>query len=136
MNGNILIGSAIIIFTSFIHSGLTRGVYVLVKWGGPLTSLRRLLLIDAIVLLIVFFSLVESTVWAIYFYSMATFPSFEESLYFSLVTFTTLGYGDVTLPVGYRLLGALEAANGIIIFGWSTALVISAIQKLQFSSSQ
>ncbi|HEX5169167.1 MAG TPA: potassium channel family protein [Cyclobacteriaceae bacterium] len=133
---NLLIGSTIIVLTCLIHSGLTQWISVLVRKGIDKKRYKRLLLIDVVVLIIIFVSLIEATVWAAYYFSAATFASIEEALYFSVVTFTTLGYGDVTLPVGHRLLGALEAANGIILFGWSTALVISAIQKLHFGSAR
>ncbi len=54
----------------------------------------------------------------------------ERSLYFSTVTFTTLGYGDITLQERWQLLSSLEAVNGIILFGVSTAFVFGVIRKL------
>jgi voltage-gated potassium channel Kch len=54
----------------------------------------------------------------------------ERALYFSTVTFTTLGYGDITLQERWQLLSSFEAANGIILFGVSTAFVFVAIRKL------
>jgi voltage-gated potassium channel Kch len=56
--------------------------------------------------------------------------SLEEALYFSMVTFTTLGYGDVTLSDRWRLLASFEAANGTIMFGWTTALIMAVVHKL------
>ena len=56
-------------------------------------------------------------------------PHFEEALYFSTVTYTTLGYGDVILDERWRLLGSFEAANGIVMFGWTTALIFVAIRR-------
>ena len=56
----------------------------------------------------------------------------ERAMYFSLVTFTTLGYGDVTLPGAWGLLAACQAALGLFIFGWSTAIVIAAVQRIHF----
>ena len=61
---------------------------------------------------------------------LGEFDSLEPALYFSTVTFTTLGYGDITLTEGWRLLSAFEAANGIILFGVSTAFVFAMIQKI------
>ena len=55
--------------------------------------------------------------------------SLEEATYFSFVTFTTLGYGDVVLSDRWRLLSSLEAANGIIMFGWTTAVVMAVVQR-------
>jgi len=68
--------------------------------------------------------------WATFYYVKAALPNFEESLYFSIVTFTTLGYGDVVLGVEWRLLATFEAINGTIIFGWMTALIVAFIQRL------
>jgi len=61
---------------------------------------------------------------------------FEEALYFSLVTYSTLGYGDVILSDSHRLLGAFEAANGVIMLGWSTAIVVAALQKIYLKSTR
>src|SRR5262245_47745330 len=71
-------------------------------------------------------------VWAAFYYLQAALPSFEESLYFSTVTFTTVGYGDIVLGREWRQLATFEAMNGWIIFGWATALIIAAIQRLYF----
>ena len=50
----------------------------------------------------------------------------EEAVYFSTVTFSTLGYGDITPAVGWRVFAALEAMNGFILIGWSIAYLIAA----------
>jgi len=50
-------------------------------------------------------------------------------LYFSLVTFATLGYGDIVLAPGYRIFGALAATCGSLMLGWSTALIFAAISR-------
>jgi hypothetical protein len=47
-----------------------------------------------------------------------------------MVTFTTLGYGDVTLGESWRLLGSFEAANGTIMFGWTTALIVAVVHRV------
>jgi hypothetical protein len=73
---------------------------------------------------------VDVALWAIFYYVQAALPSFEESLYFSIATFTTVGYGDVVLGREWRLLATFEAMNGWIIFGWATALIIAFIQRL------
>jgi voltage-gated potassium channel Kch len=65
-------------------------------------------------------------------YASGALPSFEEALYFSTVTFTTVGYGDIILGREWRQLATFEAANGWIIFGWATALIMTVIQRLYF----
>ncbi|MFL0354574.1 potassium channel family protein [Xanthomarina sp. GH4-25] len=58
------------------------------------------------------------------------FSSFSEAWYFSMVTFTSLGYGDLTLSGNWRLLSGIEAINGIMLIGWSTAIMFSLIQQI------
>jgi len=63
-------------------------------------------------------------------------PGFEKTFYLSMDTFTTLGYGDVVLMKRWRLLASFEAANGIIMFGWTTAIVIAVVQRGHFSEDK
>ena len=74
--------------------------------------------------------LVEMTCWATAFTIVGALPDFETSLYFSLKSYTTVGYGDVTLPVAWRLVGPLEAAVGILMLGWSTGFIVAAVQRI------
>jgi hypothetical protein len=61
-------------------------------------------------------------------------PNFETSLYFSLKSYTTVGYGDVLLPTSWRLLGPIEAAVGVLMLGWSTSIIVAAVQSIYNSS--
>ena len=72
----------------------------------------------------------EASLWATLYWGVGALPEWREAFYFSLVTFTTLGYGDVTLGDEWRLLAAFEAANGIMMFGWTTALIVATAQRL------
>jgi hypothetical protein len=74
-------------------------------------------------------NLLQIFVWALLYMLLAVFPDTETALYFSGVTFTSLGYGDVVLPPDSRLLAPLQAANGLIMFGISTALLYAAVQS-------
>ena len=86
---------------------------------------------------VLFFTLIHTIhalVWAFCYYSIPEtnneFSNFSESIYFSLVTFTTLGYGDISLGSEWRLLSGLEAINGIMLIGWSTAMMFALIQNI------
>lgn len=75
----------------------------------------------------------EIVIWAVAYQALlpiSELASFEEAVYFSFVTFTTLGYGDITLSEGWRLLSGIEALNGIILLGWSTAMIFSVVQHI------
>lgn len=135
---NILISCLLIAITILVHSIATRYViYFTKKRTDP--SKKHFFLTKGYVLSIVVFamffaSILESTIWAISYVMGGAIEKFSDALYFSIVTFTTLGYGDITLNEHWRILGSFEAAIGIIIFGWSTAIVTAAVQRLYFSS--
>jgi hypothetical protein len=88
----------------------------------------------AIVGLVICFALaahlVEIAVWAVLFVGCGEFRDFPTAYYHSAVNYTTLGYGDLIMSVRWRLLGPLEAANGMVMFGVTTALVFGLIQRL------
>ena len=70
-------------------------------------------------------------VWAISLYILKIFVTFEASVYFSLVAFTTLGFGDILLPQEWRLLGGLAAANGLLMFGLLTAILVEILRNMR-----
>ena len=93
---------------------------------------RRFANTAAIVVGVLFVMLVHTVnvwVWAATFYVIGAFQEFEPSLYFSLVSFSTLGFGDITLDHQWRLLSGLTAANGLLSFGWSTAYMVELVRR-------
>ncbi len=91
----------------------------------------RLLILTAFFLLLLHF--IQSGIWAFTYYilpNITEFESFEKAIYFSLVTFTTLGYGDITISSTNRILAGFEAINGILLIGWSTAFMFSVVQYI------
>ena len=98
------------------------------------------MLISALVLMMFYASLFEALIWALTYLAVGAISGLEEALYFSTVTYTTLGYGDVLLDQSWRLLASFQAANGIIMFGWTTALIVAFLthvvtQRRQAASS-
>ena len=73
---------------------------------------------------------IETGIWAVFYYTRGLFADFETSLYFSLTTYTTIGYGDVLLPQRWRLLGALEGVSGVLLCGISTAFIFAVMSAL------
>lgn len=70
-------------------------------------------------------------IWASAFYMLDVFVTLEGSVYFSLVAFTTLGFGDILLPHEWRLLGGLAAANGLLNFGLLTAMLVEVMRYVR-----
>ena len=68
-------------------------------------------------------------IWAVAFRLLGIFGTLEASVYFSLVAFTTLGFGDVLLPQEWRLLSGLSAANGLLMFGLMTAVLVETLRE-------
>ena len=127
--------TALVFCTVFIHAGCT--VLVLgrlhslsARHPALRSSLTRASVLGALVFLFSVAAVVESALWAGCYVWVGALPAFEPALYFSLVTFTTLGYGDVTLPEQWRMLGAFQAANGILMFGWTTAVIVAVAQRV------
>ena len=138
MLANIFIGLTIIGITILIHA---LGTTVLVNYLQNFYSLSdhkvRLIWILRVVILTAFFlmilHIIEITIWAIIFLvlpGITEIKLFEEAIYFSIVTYTTLGYGDITLGPAWRLLSGFEAINGVLLIGWSTALFFAILQNI------
>ena len=93
---------------------------------------RALVGITSTVVVLISLHALQIAVWAFAYRQMlpdGELPSFEAALYFSFVTFTTLGYGDITLSEGWRLLSGIQALNGILLVGWTTAYLFAVVQR-------
>ncbi|MGI9200252.1 MAG: potassium channel family protein [Woeseiaceae bacterium] len=132
-----LIGSALIAITILIHAvGTAAWVRHLATQHAaalPWSARRAMLILVGTAIAVVFLHAIEIVVWAkAYQFVLPAneLDDLEEAVYFSFVTFTTLGYGDITLSEGYRLLSGIQALNGIILVGWSTAMIFSVVQRV------
>ena len=88
---------------------------------------RNIALLAAIMLLVTIGSLLQVMIWAVLFFAIGEFDRLEPAIYYSAVNFSTLGYGDIVMTERWRLLGPLEAFNGILMFGVSTALMSATV---------
>src|SRR5215203_5856737 len=131
----LFIAFAIVAVCSFIHVGVivVFAQFLRLRFFPPdtLTSLTRqgfvLVLVFAVVIGL---SLVETGIWATFYYFRGLFPNFEIALYFSLGTYSTIGYGDVVLPQRWRLLGGIEGIFGVLLCGVSGAFVFAVLNVL------
>jgi len=78
-------------------------------------------------------TVIEVAVWAKTYLLLGAISGTEPALYFSTLTFTSLGFGDIVLDESWRLLASLQAANGIILFGWTTALAFAVLRSVYIS---
>jgi voltage-gated potassium channel len=74
--------------------------------------------------------LIEAGVWAGLFVISGILPDLETAIYFSITSYTTVGYGDVVLPASWRILGPIEAGVGILMFGWSTGIMVTVLNRV------
>jgi hypothetical protein len=80
-----------------------------------------------IMMLLLFAGMLQMSGWAVLYRMLGQFEDFEAALYFSGITFTSLGYGDLTLPKRMRILSAMEAADGLMMFGVISAVFMHAL---------
>ena len=96
-----------------------------------LQYLARIWLFVRIAAWIITFHLLEIGVWATFYWWSHALPDLPSSIYFSAVTYTTTGYGDLVLPPDWRLVGGVEALTGILMCGWSTGFFFAVVSGLE-----
>jgi hypothetical protein len=79
---------------------------------------------------IIVLHLVEIAAWALLYGLLGAMPDLTSATYFSAVTYTTTGYGDLVLPGEWRLVGAIEALTGILMCGWSTGFFFAVVSQM------
>jgi hypothetical protein len=87
-------------------------------------------LLSMVMLLMLLGNFVQIAIWAALFMLLGEFDEFATALYHSAVNFATLGYGDIVMSSRWRMLGPLEAANGILMFGVSTSVMTAAVMDV------
>jgi len=123
--------------TVVIHAiGTTHWVgYLLRRWStreGHWRPHAALPVVTSTAIVLLMLHAIEVILWALAYQVLVPagqLDTFEEAAYFSLVTFTTLGYGDITLGPDWRLLSGIEALNGILLVGWSTAVMFAVVER-------
>ena len=131
MVSNLALGTLVIALTVTLH---TLGLIILTKWmswvvqwfGLHRHNLGKTVAMVTMVLGIFLTHTIEVWLWAVAYVALGVVNGLEEAVYFSTVTFTTLGYGDIIPVAGWRVFAAMEAMNGIILIGWSIAYLVAA----------
>ena len=110
----------------FLIHWLARLRHVIESTSAP----RRVWLLLRLFLGIVLLHLIQVGLWGIVFWRASELPTLETAIYFSLTTYTTIGFGDVVLGPGWRLLAGLEGLTGLLLGGWSTAFVFAIVNRM------
>ena len=130
---------------ALLLSALNVCIHALGTYGNLLWILRSLhkqrsvtvghamwIMLRLVIILLLLHAL-EVAIWAQFYISRHCFADSETAYYFSLVSYTTLGYGNVLLPRPWRMMGGWEAMIGVLMFGWSTAALVAFVHFVQES---
>jgi hypothetical protein len=132
----LLIGSALISVTIVIHVGFTAAAEWGLKrehiWPGRRAGFVRFVAVVVGMTLLLLASISVSVwIWALCLMALGMFPDAATAMYYALVSFTTLGDGEIVLHKEWRLLSALMSANGLLIFGLTTAVLVDFLAHLR-----
>lgn len=128
-----LLGTFVSVINIMIHALATVAAIDIARTAGlrhtsrPRSHLMAVMVTTAVILMVA--HTVEILVWALAYAVVGAAPAGSDLLYFAFVNYTTLGYGDITPVEGWRLTGPMTAMNGILMFGWSTAVLFEVLRK-------
>jgi len=131
MASQFLIGSGVSIVNIMIHALVTLGAVGMARVAGvrptswPRLHLMAVMVTTAAMLMVA--HTLEVLVWALIYKIIGAAGT--DLVYFAFVNYTTLGYGDITPTEAWRLTGPMTAMNGILMFGWSTAVLFEVLRK-------
>jgi len=134
MVSKLLMAWALVALCVVIHA---TGVTVAVRWLRQFTTRMaahnfwlEVRLFTRLAGWMILLHLIEVTAWALVYTWKGAMPDLQSALYFSGVTYTTTGYGDLVLPEEWRLVGAIEALTGILMCGWSTGFFFAVVGRV------
>ncbi len=127
-----LVGAAASVCNIAIHAVVMVVVIKVTRIADELAtsyqSLRLITVMIATVTVLMIAHLAEVLVWSLIYVITSAAPAGTDLIYFAFVNYTTLGYGDVTPVVRWHLLGPMTAMNGVLLFGWSTAVIFEVLR--------
>ena len=139
---SVLVGSLLLVLTVLIHSwGTVTLVRFMHRWRWSLNFGKNtgVIVLSGIAVFLLMLHLLQVICWAAVYIWLTDSPFIKstiDALYFSMVTYTTVGYGDIILTGEWRLLSGIQSMNGILLFGWSTALLFMVVQKIWLQEAQ
>jgi hypothetical protein len=134
----LLVSTAVSVCNIAIHAIVMAAVLRVARRAGERTtwhqSLRLIAVMIAIVSVLMAAHIVEVIVWSFAYAIVGIAPAGADLIYFAFVNYTTLGYGDVTPLQRWQLLGPMTAMNGVLLFGWSTAVIFAVLRRTMMTS--
>jgi len=133
------LASGLIVLTGMIHAIILDRIMVFIQphlhkaQGERISKHEWKILLGVFAVLGIFFShTIHIWLWAFTYLALEipVLTSLQDAIYFSTVTYTTVGYGDIVFKGDWRVLSSIEAANGIIMLGWSTAFLFEVMSLL------
>jgi Ion channel len=129
------VSAGVVLCTILIHALAVIATVNLVRLEKKRGRAGKILWIDGVIVfraitIALLAHLLEIAVWAEVFFLCGEFSDFGTAFYHSAVNYTTLGYGELIMTASWRLLGPLEAANGMLLYGVSTAMIFAVIWRL------
>jgi len=128
----ILFAAGLVVVTVVIHAAGFDALLRAIAWSRALdqSGFRRVTRwVIALTCWLMLIHLLEISVWGLFYFWQGCMPDAESALYFSGVTYTTVGYGDLVLPKPWRMLAPLEAMTGILMCGLSTGLFFALASR-------
>jgi hypothetical protein len=129
----VLVGASVSVCNIAIHACVMAAVIWAARSAGAIKTSRQALRLIAVMIAIVSFLMaahfIEVLVWALAYAIVDAAPKGADLIYFAFVNYTTLGYGDVTPVERWHLLGPMTAMNGVLMFGWSTAVIFEVLRR-------
>ena len=128
-----IVGGAVSVCNIAIHALVMTAVVGVARTAAAKDTLRQSLRLMAVMISTVSVLMAahasEVIVWSLAYEIVGAAPAGADLLYFAFVNYTTLGYGDVTPVEGWRLIGPITAMNGVLLFGWSTAVIFEVLRR-------
>lgn len=131
----ILLGTALLSLCSILHVALlSKTIDLIPHLGKRISTMRHTwrmpIFVGITFAMVVFSHTVQVWIWATSFIYSDAITDWPTSVYFSLVTFTSLGYGDITLGSDHRVFAAFGAVTGMLSFGISTAFLVGLVSRI------
>ncbi len=137
--GEIALGAGLLVVSLMIHGV---GMYLVQRRfdrcpaSRSPSRLARQYLFGTLIVMMLATHLVEAMVWSAALVFLGAIPSLRDAFYYATATYTTLGYGEGTLPPEWRILAPMIAMSGLFAFGWTTGVLVNIVHRPTRTSRQ